>query len=168
MGKTKTKTEDCGKVKTPLFYWNTGFMDSMLTADNLLRERLNMLDDNSLNIYRLLSYIRNHNIDEVKKYCNKDNIREELRELKYDSYHPIYVACREYEINILTYLLELNIFDDWQVNEMHKLLYNKFTTLLEKDEKVKKITDEVKQKQDIMLNMIKYYANTRTKRARGT
>ena len=157
----KTKTEDCGKAKTPLFYWNTGKLDSMLPADNLLRERLAMIyDDDSLNPCTFASYIRKRNIDEIKKYCNKENNREELRELKYDSYHPIYVACKCYDLEILSYLLELKIFDDWQVNDM-------YSSLLEEFKKKEKKEEKRKNEEDI-LNMIKYYANTCTKRARST
>ena len=149
---------------------NDGKLDSMLIADNLLRERLAMIyDEYSLDpIGKLINLIKVNNFDAVKEYCDNLDNRETLQNADYDIEHPVYIACREYEINILTYLLELNIFDDWQINEMHKLLYDKFTTLLEEDKEEKKITDEVKQKQDIILNMIKYYTNTRTKRARST
>ena len=147
---------------------NNGKLDSMLTADTLLRERLaRIYNEHSLDpIGDLINMIEEHNFDAVKEYCDNLDNHENLQSAQYDNYHPVYIACQEYEINILTYLLELNIFDDWQVNEMHKPLCDKFTALLEKDEE-KKITDEVKQKQDIVLNMIKYYANTYTKRARS-
>tara|TARA_R110002049_G_scaffold1641_2_gene12420 strand:+ start:4108 stop:4575 length:468 start_codon:yes stop_codon:yes gene_type:complete len=153
----KVEAEDCSKAKSPRFYWNTGFMDSMLTGDNLLRERLNMIwDDDSLNPYRLSTLIRRHDFIKVKEYCDK--YHKELKDLEYDEYHPVHIACECNDINVLSYLLELHIFDDWQVNDMYKSLEKLFM----------KENDKLTEDQDTMINMIKYYANTVTKRARST